>query len=331
MKNLTIIFISLFWTTTILAQQVKLESSIIVDTIESRIATQRVEVSSKFINIKYDYDNVGSDVLSLIKPDLFSDSLYDFGLAYIKIGDRHAIDFLGRYQFAKLKTSFELGRIFNPGSSINDVLGFKLSYSVFTAEAYIVSDHSLSEGIAENDKFYAWLAYHPNNFYISAGISDKQYWFLAGTKKLERFGNFSLFNYNPENGNFWILNQSGFGQINQNFFNQELYILSTHYLVVPAFHFIHFSPIATKGTYSFKLDGRRTNGVYTGELAMGKEIGKNFLRASVGIKSKYDTDLNFAPTLELYKDLKLSSSSMIIELRYDFIFKVLNLYLIIKY
>jgi hypothetical protein len=79
------------------------------------------------------------------------------------------------------------------------------------------------------------------------------------------------------------------------------------------------------------MDGRRTNGVYTGELAMGKEVGKNIFRASVGVKGEYDENFRLAPTLELCKDFKIDNSSIVIELRYDFTCKILNTYLIVKY
>jgi len=319
-----------------LAQKVNLESSALVDTSNCQINTQRMEISGDFFNLKYDYKKNSPDAFSLTLPKIFSDSLYNFGVALIKMGDkssddRYAIDFFGKFKINQLTTSFELGRIFNQNSIPNDVFGFRISSFVFTGEAYVVTNNSLVEGINKDDQFYAWLAYHPKNFFISTGIADKQYWLLGGTKSLNSFGNFLLVNYNPENGNFWFRNQSAFGQIDQGFFNQDLYLFATSYLIVPAFHFQHFSPVATKGTYSFKIDGRRTNEVYNCELAMGREVGQNLFRMAVGINSEYKGELRLAPAVEFYKDFKLNSTRSIIELRYDFLYKSLSAYLIFRY
>lgn len=336
MKTLIIIAVSFFWINVLLAQKVNLESSVLADTSNCQILTQKVEVSGDFFGLKYDYKEKGPDALSLALPRIFSDSLYNFGVALIKIGDsseedRYAIDLFGKFRTGKLSTSFELGRIFNQNPIPNDFFGLRLSGVIFTVEAYVFANHSFSEGINKSDQFYAWMAYHPEKLFVSAGIADKQYWFLGGTKNLNNFGNFLLANYNPENGNFWFRNQSGFGQIDQGFFNQDLYLFAISYLIVPAFHFQHFSPIATKGTYSLKVDGRRTNGVHNYELVMGKEIGKNLFRMAVGANSEYKESLRLAPTLEFYKDFKLKDSRAIVELRYDFLYKSLSAYLVFRY
>ncbi len=181
----------------------------------------------------------------------------------------------------------------------------------------------------KDDSYYAWMAYHPENFFASIGISNKQYWFLGGTKNLNNFGNFVLFNYNPQNGNFWFLNQAGFGKIDQGFFNQNLYTFAMNYLIIPAFHFQHFSPVATKGTYSLKINGRRTNGVHNYELAMGKDVG--FVKMAVGINTEYIDNLRLAPSLEVYKDFRLEAIKIITELRYDFLYQNLSVYLIVRY
>lgn len=336
MKTLSISIVLFFWINILLAQKVNLESSVFIDTSKHQINTQRVEISGDFFNLKYDYKEVGHDVFSLTLPKLFSDSLYNFGAVLIKMGDglksdRYALDFFAKFKFGKLSTSFELARIFSQSSEPNDVFGLRLSGALFTAEACVVASHSFGEMINKNDQFYAWLAYHPKNFFVSTGIAGKQYWLLGGTKNLNNFGNFLLANYNPENGNFWFRNQSALGQIDQGFFNQDLYLFATSYLVVPAFHFQHFSPIATKGTYSLKIDGRRTNGVHNYELAMGREVGRNLFRMAVGINSEYEEDFRFAPVIEFYKDFKLEHTRPIIELRYDFLYKSLSAYLVFRY
>lgn len=335
MKNI-IIVIFFFWVNILLAQNVNLETGAILDSSGFQVNTQRVGVSNDFFNFRYDWKEKSADVVSLILPKVFSDSIYSFGAGLIKIGDNqhesdYVIDFFGKAKFKKWSMSLETGRILNQKSIPNDFLGGRFSSKNFTVEAYFLANHSFAEMINQNDKYYGWIAYHPKKFFVSSGFSDKQYWFFSGTKDRANFGNFLLANYNPKNGDFWFRNQSGFGKIDKNFFNQDLYIFASSYLVVPAFHFTHFSPIATKGSYSFKVDGRRINGVHYYELAMGKEIGNNILRMAVGINSEYQNDLRLAPTIEFYKDIKSENFKAIAELRYDFLFKSLSAYLTFKY
>jgi len=336
MKKNIAIAIFFFWVNILLAQNVNLETSVFLDTNNFQMNTQQVTISCDIVNFKYDYKERSSDVLSLIAPKVLSDSAYSLGAGFIKIGDnkdedRYVADFFGKMKFKKWSMFLETGRIFSQKSVPNDFLGGRFSFGNFTTEAYVLADHSFKEMINQDDKFYAWVAYHPKKFFVSTGISDKQYWLFGGTKNIDNFGNFLLANYNPKNGDFWFRNQSGFGKIDKNFFSQDLYIFATSYLVVPAFHFTHFSPIATKGTYSFKVDGRRINGVHYYELAMGKEIGNNLFRMAVGVNSEYKEDLRLAPVIEFYKDIKSENIKAIAELRYDFLNKVFSAYLVFKY
>jgi hypothetical protein len=337
-KMKKIIIISLFfWANISLAQNVNLETGAFIDTSSYQMKSQRFSISNNVFNLKYDYNQTSSDVLSLIAPKILSDSLYSFGAGMIKVGDgnledSYVIDFFGGLKFDNWSISLETGRIINRGASPNDFLGGRFSYGNFTTEAYVLSDNFFREEmISRDDNFYAWIAYHPENFFISTGVSDKQFWLLGGTKNLNNFGNFLLANYNPQSGDFWFRNQSGFGKIDNNFFNQNLYLFAINYLVVPAFHFQHFSPVATKGSYSLKVDGRRISGVHYYEIAMGKEIGLNAFRMAVGINSEYKESIRLAPTIEFYKEFKYEHTRSILELRYDFLFKSLSAYLIFEY
>jgi hypothetical protein len=197
-----------------------------------------------------------------------------------------------------------------------------------------VASHTYLERLNSNDAVYTWLAYHPEHLFVSLGLQynqRRQYWGMFGTKNFEKFGNFTFLNYQPESGNFWFRSQAGFGEIDQSFFSQDLYIFASSYLIVPAFFFQHFSPISSKGSYSLKLDGRRTNGVHNYELIMGKKVGNDFVRMAVGVNSEYRDNLRLAPSIELYKDWKGGNGRIIVELRYDLLYKNLNAYLVVRY
>lgn len=318
-------------------QSVNLENSFKVDTLSSQVLTQRIEISTPTISFKYDYKANGRDVLGVIMPKIISDSTSSWGGVILKSGDgneedQFAFDTWASKKWGKFSATVELGRIVSPASKPWDFAGTRLSYRNFTTEFYALSYHPmLGEKMTKQDATYGWLAYHPKHAFIAVGKQDRQYWGFVGTKNLKRFGNFTFINYQPETGNFWFRSQSGFGEINQKFFCQDSYVEGTSYMVVPVFYYKHFSPICTKGEYSLKVDGRRTNGVQNYEIMMGKKIGDELLRVAVGINSEYQTDLRLAPSFELYKSWKFNDWQGTVELRYDLLYKTLNGYLIVRY
>lgn len=336
MKKVFFITVLVFWIINGFAQKINLESIILTDTNSCQVTTQRVEVASDLFLFRYDYQKNGGNVLNLTAPKVFSNSWYNLSTSFFKLGEgasdrTFCLDLFNEFDFGSFKASVDLGRIIGQEIIPNDFMGVRVSYGHFTSETYIVAKHPIGSEFNEKDQVYSWAAYHPDKMFVSVGIADKQYWFLGGTKNLNKFGNFSFVNYNPENGNFWFRSQSGFGEIDNNFFNQNLYLFATNYLIVPPFHFRRFSPIATKGTYSFKVDGRRINDVHYYEMSMGRKV-ENLFRMAVGVKGEYRDDLRLGPILEFYKDIKFSDNGRaIVELRYDFLCKSLEAYLVFRY
>lgn len=340
MKNIIIIviaFIICLVSNQAISQSVNLESTIKVDKTGTLLSVQRIEVTNPIFTLKYDYKANGNDVLGIIFPKIYSNSTSSLSGAIVKIGDgksndQFAVDLWENKKFGKLTSLIEAGRVFSKTSLPWDFIGTRLSYGNFTAEAYVVAKHPINQRFKKTDNYCAWIAYHTKYTFTAFGKQDKQYWGYAGTKGLSRFGNFTFVNYQPETNNFWFKSQTAFGEINQKFFCQENYILATSYLTVPLFYYLHFSPIVTKGPLTIKIEGRRTNGVQNYEAMMGKQLGNNLFGFATGINSEYnESNLNLAPSFELYKSWKNKLGQCIIELRYDQLYKICSAYLVVKY
>ena len=330
MKNVFVVFLVLIaiksW-----SQSFYWESDIFSDSNKLEVRTQRIELSTDNFTLKYDYKAEDKDVLGFIMPNIISDSSLSFSGALFKIGDQaddnqFAVDFWLNKSFGRFSSKIELGRIIDQNISPVDFAGTRLSYGNFTAETYILK----SKYAEKDNQFYSWISYHPDKAYLSLGLDRDKYWFFLGTKDWNNFGNLSFGNYNPESGDFWVRSQSGFGQIDQKFFSQDLYLFATSYLVVPAFFFQHFSPISTKGSQSFKIDVRRITDIYYTEIIAGKQLGK--INLAAGINSRYDQGIfSWAPSLEAYKSFQFGDLKVVTELRYDFLNKSFSAYITTKY
>ncbi|MFA5163492.1 MAG: hypothetical protein WC441_03100 [Patescibacteria group bacterium] len=344
MKKIISIIISLLSITIsgqILGQNINLESTIVADSVSEQISTQRIEVKTDKFSFKYDYKANGRDVIGLIFPAFWADSLSSLNAMIVKIGDngrddQFVLDVWAKRRYKNFEATLEAGRMSSQANDPIDYAGARLSRPQLTIEAYGLVYHSLfGEKIGPKYASYAWIAYHPKNFYIALGKQDRDYWAFFGTKNQKHFGNFTFTNYQPKTKNFWWRSQFGWGEINQGFFNQDLYLEGTSYLVVPVFYYKHFSPICAKGEYSLKLEGRRTGSNQTYELMMGKRIGNDIFRLAVGINSSLlegqANSLRLAPSFEAYKAWKGKNGQAIVELRYDLLSRIASAYLVFRY
>ncbi len=317
-------------------QNVNLESTVKIDTNVSEVSVQRLEVVAEKWNLKYDYKKYGADVLGLTLPDLYSDSTTTVSAMLVKMGDnnnkdQYIADVWATKQYGDYSVLLEVGRMISPAAVPWDYAGTRVANRLFTAEVYALGYHSFHEQWNKEDALMAWVAFHPKHAFVSLGVSDDQYWAFAGTKNLKHFGSFTFLNWKP-NGDYWFRSQAGFGEINQGFFSQELYIEATSYMVVPIFFYKHFSPISTKGTYAVKFDSRRTGSLTNHELIMSKKIGTNNLAAAIGINGEQQgSNLRFAPSFEVYKDFKTEHGRIILELRYDLLYNAFSAYTIVKF
>ena len=338
MKNIfgiTILFC--FFLVSAFGQSVNLESTVCVDTAKSQISVQRIEITTGLVNFKYDYKANGKDILGFSVPKIISDSTGSWSGTVMKIGDggvkdQFFIDTWATKKFGKISVLVEAGRIVSQAGRPWDCVGTRLSGGDFTTEFYILTYHPLfGEKITEKDATYGWIAYHPYHSFFAVGKQDRDYWGFAGTKNLKDFGNLTFLDYQPKTGNFWFKSQTGFGDVNQGFYCQDNYIIATSYLVVPVFYYKHFSPIAVKGDYTLKLEGRRTGNICNYEAMMGKKIGNDLFRFAAGVNSEYKNNLRVAPSFELYKSWKTKDFQEIVELRYDLVYKTFSAFLVFRY
>jgi len=329
MKNILIIAMLVCLVSQAFGQSVNLESTIRIDTAKTELSVQRIEINTSKFTLKYDYKATANDVLGIIIPKIWSNANNTLSGMIVKIGDNRnnqfAFDSWLTKKIGKLSFMTEVGRIVSRVSKPIDYAGVRLTANILTVEAY------LAERSTKGNYFLGWAAYHPEHAFIAVGKQDQQLWGFAGTKVFNHFGHFTLASYQPKTGNFWFKSQTGFGEINQQFFSQENYEIATSYFCVPIFFYKHFSPLATKGTYSLKIEGKRTAGLQNYELMMGKKIGDKGLGLAVGINSEYKSVLNMAPSFELYKAWKTIAGQYIIELRYDQLSQACSAYLVVRY
>jgi hypothetical protein len=253
---------------------------------------------------------------------------FNLGAGLLEAGDWNNSSLLvantfGKYQFKGWSLAGEYRHIFLGESKLNEHLLARFENKLFTVEGMLAVNDSVEP--------YAWVAIHPEKFYAAIGFETTRTWAAIGTKGWNNFGNLTFGDYDWKTGNFWIRSQTGIGEINKGFFNQDLYNLALNYFVIPSFFYLHLSPLSTKGTRTFKVDIARTNGVYAIELAYGRQIGKIF-QTAVGMTSKItDSQVKIAPMIEVYKDWQLTGFKAIMELRYEFLSKQLLGYITLRY
>lgn len=329
MKNILIIAALVCFMSQVFGQSVNLESTIRIDTAKTELSVQRIEINTSRFTLKYDYKATGSDVLGILIPKIWSNKNNTLSGMIVKIGDNRnnqfAFDSWLTKKIGKLSFMTEVGRMVSKASKPIDYAGVRLTANTFTVEGYLV------ERSTKGNYFLGWAAYHREHSFFAIGKEDQRYWGFFGTKGLSRFGHCTFGNYEPGTGNFWFKSQTGFGEINQQFFSQDTYTMATSYLCVPIFFYKHFSPIATKGAYSLKIEGKRIANLQNYEVMMGKQIGEKGLGVAIGINSQYSKNLDLAPSFELYKAWKNATGQCIVELRYDHVAKVCSAYLVLKY
>jgi len=340
-KNIIISTLYILISGQLLSQNINLESTIVSDSVSNQISTQRIEVKTAGLTFKYDYKKNSRDVIGLIFPAFLADSFSSLSAMIVKIGDngrddQFAFDVWAKRRFQHLEATLEVGRMGSQAADPIDYVGTRLSGRKLTIEFYELTYRSFfGEKIGSHDASYGWIAYHPEHAYIAIGKQDQDYWAFFGTKNRKRFGNFTFADYQPKTKNFWWRSQFGWGEINQGFFNQDLYLEGTSYMVIPVFYYKHFSPICAKGEYALKLEGRRNGPVQTYEAMLGKRIGNDIIRLAVGANSSFleetANSLRIAPSFEAYKAWRGKSGQVIAELRYDLLNRMGSAYLVLRY
>ncbi len=330
MKNIIIAFVIstfvLFLCQTSEAQtKVSTETTVCHDQTQSGVPLNRLEISNPKFSFKYDYkvDLINNtklnDVMGIFLPKLISKESFTFGAGLIKLGDGNRsdnilVDLSAQKKFKAITIDLEIGRAFSVESHPWDYIMARTSHKLFTVEGGILSSTPLYAG-AEN-KFYGWIAFHPEHLFAAVGNEISRDWFVFGTKGFKNFGSLSVADYDRKNGNFWFRSQFGFMDVNQKFYNQDNYVISTSYLVVPPFFYKHFSPMSTKGKYALKFDGRRTNKFDVYEVSAGRQFGK-YGQIAIGLTNENFNKCRTGLLLEFYKEFTLKNFKASTELRYE--------------
>ena len=227
-------------------------------------------------------------------------------------------DVYAKYSWKKVSVSLELGAGYSKITAPRYFLLSGVYHDMFTLRFGFVSEHGPKSIKEMASSKYAWGAFHPTNLFVALGNEEKTTWMLAGTKGFKDFGCFAFANDNRENNNYWFRAQFGIINANQAFFSQSNYYNGTDYLVIPPFFYTHFSPISTKGLYSFKVDMKKTNDVEKQELIAGRQFGQ-FGQIAIGYQNQ--RNLGSGVTLEYFNSVSWKGISASIELKYEHLYK----------
>lgn len=294
------------------------------------VSTQRLIIEKDGFKFKGDHRTDLSaakkpvdDVISLTAPPISLGKGFSLIPCFIKLGDfektdEYFVDLTLNKDGKDLSYFIELGRGMSAVNSPRDYFIGRLSHELFTFEAGLVSKKgysSLSEFATDR---YGWGAFHPKGMFIAIGSEITRTWILGGTTGLKHFGNFTFMNTDRENRNRWFRTQFGVGNVNQNYFCNDNYIVGTSYLVVPPFHYLRFGPISTKGDWGFKVDGITSGNLERYEMIASRKFGAygNF---SIGWQREVSNGNGM--TFEYYKDLSVNNFRFALELRYETLYQ----------
>jgi len=340
-KNIVIIIIVLSAFTITAQSQTKFstETTLCYDKLQGGIPMNRLEINNPKFNFKYDYKvnlitgQPINDVFGIFLPKLIDKKTFNLDVAVIKLGDWNKsdeviLDVAATKQLGPVAITLELGRAIGVETQPWDFAISRVAHRLFTVEGGILSPDQLFA--PSQKKLYGWVAYHPEHVFIATGNEISRNWFVFGTKKYKNFGHLTVADYDRDNGSFWFRSQFGFGNINQSFFAQDNYIISTSYLIVPPFFYKHFSPISTKGKYSLKLDGKRIGKLETYEISVGRQFGK-FGQIAVGMNNENFKRERLGLVLEYYKEFTLKNFKASTEFRYEQLTAKFAGYIILAY
>ncbi len=344
MKNtilsIVIGFIVVFSST--LQSQVKLltESTARFDKVDNTILTQRIELTmSKHVFMKYDFNNnlhgkTVADVGMVSFTNAISTKSFLFEPSIITLGDlgnremETFVDLYSKFTHKNFSFSVDFGIGYSPITAPRYFVLHRFSSKYVTVEGGFVSKNGPKTVAEMADSKYGWIAFHPKHFYLAVGNEIKTSWFFAGTKEMKDFGNFSFASFNRTNDDFWFRSQTGLLDVNQKFFCQDNYIVGTSYLTIPPFFYKHFSPISTKGLWSFKVDMKRSGSVERKEVIIGHQFG-SYGQVAIGFQNQL-SDGNGA-VLEYFNSITSGAFSSSVELKYETLLKRVSAFVVASY
>jgi len=290
----------------------------------SGVNIERIQLSSNVVNFKYDNkvninDKKVNDVASLFSNGLVKTKDFTFDVGYIGVldyqqSDEHFLDIYAKKQFKNISVSLELGRGVGEKQKPRDYFISRIAHKYFTIEvgAFSKNGYNNLSGFLEN-KYY-WGALHNDHYFVALGNEVTRTHAIASTKGFKDFGNFTFGNYDRANGDFWIRSQTGIMNVNQEFFSQENCLTSANYLILTAFHYIWFSPMSTKGSYTFRVDAKKTGGIEKKDFMFGKQLGQ-IGQFAVGLQNQIGNGNGVVA--EYYNSVSFGKFSTLISLRYE--------------
>lgn len=325
-----------------LQSQVKLltETTSRFDKNDNTVITQRAELTlSKHLFFKYDYNNnlkgkSVADVGMICFTEAVSTKNFLFEPSIITLGDpgnremETFVDLYSKFTHKHFSFSVDFGIGYSPITAPRYFVLHRFSSKYVTAEGGFVSKHGPKTAAEMADSKYGWIAFHPKHFYLAVGNEIKTSWFFAGTKEMKNFGTFSFTSVNRENDDFWFRSQTGFIDVNQKFFSLDNYIVGTSYLTIPPFFYKHFSPISTKGLWSFKVDMKRSGSVERKEVIVGHQFG-SYGQVAIGFQNQL-SDGNGA-VLEYFNSITSGGFSSSVELKYETLLKRVSAFIVASY
>lgn len=303
------------------------ETSVTINNQFQGIEVNRLQVDIPHLFVKYDYKtNINgkkvSDVLGIFATKTINTKIFTFEPGVIKLGDiegegEYFLDLFTETRFKDFSVQIDVGRGMSKSTKPRDYIISRFAHNVFTVEVGILSKNgytNLKQFV--NDKYY-WAAFHPSSLFIALGNEVNRTWGFFGTQGFDNIANFTFANWDRTNDNFWIRSQWGYKNINQKYFCKENYIIGTSYLVVPPFFYKHFSPISTKGEYSFKVDIKRTGANERFEVIMGKQLGTIGQFAFGVISEGVGNELKTGIVAEYFNFVNFDQFTSSVEIHYE--------------
>lgn len=317
----------------------KTETAFGIDTTNSGVDILRKQLLIPgTLKVTYDYKrNINkqiNDVFAVTAPSLFPVGKTSFNASVLHVGDWNKedvswVDLGVSYnsdQFAcDLNFGQGMGRMQKPQSYFFGRLRFS---DLVTTEGGFLSTPGYTKFSELTQDKYFWIALNPKHFFIALGNQVKTTWALAGTKEIKNFGSFSFLSVDRQSKDYWFRSQNAYGTINEGFFSQENYVLGTSTLVCPPFLFVHFSPLSTKGTYAFKVDGKKVGTVEKWEVSVSRQFGP---LGHLAIGAQRELGKKNGIILEYYNSYAIGMYKISSELRYESISQRFTGYITMHY
>lgn len=214
---------------------------------------QRIQISNKDFEIKYDQNKDKNDVakITINTPN-------KTGFAAYKLGDGLSEDNF----YVEGWKAFDLGKNtalidggFGLGKTIKPVYYgiVNIKNDKLFLEAALYNEGSK---LLDMDKsFYGLAAYDFGNAYFGIGNKKGEHVALMGIKDFKDIGHISMLTYDPKTKKFWTKSMTGIGNVDKGFYSKGLFDAALEYFAIPAFFPLHFSPETSKGDYVLTLFG----------------------------------------------------------------------------